>query len=306
MGVSDGIELRALDGSNPLAFLAALGVLRLLHLSEPDGGVRMCWKRSGGFWRPKLEGLDVDEDGLVELLTGAPWAPAEKFERIGKNITVPSEKFAPFVRDAQGDARRQDRRAADFAAAFGCEACENKEKGRIEYTDLCFITGSGHQDFLGTIAALARSVEAVHLRDALFGNWRADKGLSMRWDPSDAAEYALRWDDPGPKGAWAVWGANRLAVEALPYFPAVPVKRGLQTTGFSRRNRQDEFTWPIWSRCASFDTVRSLTSLAELQQDAPRRDLLRPMGIEEVYRAQRVRIGQGANFKVSFRAALAV
>ncbi len=304
--MSNPIALRALEGSNPLGFLAALGALRLLHLSGRGADVRMRWERSGGFWRPKLEGLDVNEEGLLKLLTGAPWAPVEKFERIGKNVTVPSEKFAPFVREAHGDARRQDRRAADFAAAFGCEVCEDKEKGRIEYTDLCFITGSGHQDFLGTIAALARSVEPVHLREALFGNWRAERGLSMRWDPSDAAEYALRWDDPGPKGAWAVWGANRLAVEALPFFPAVPVKRGLQTTGFNRRNRQDEFTWPIWSQLASFDTVRSLMSFGELQQDAPRRDLLRLMGIEEVYRAQRVRIGHGANFKVSFRPARAV
>jgi hypothetical protein len=304
--VSDEIRLDALDGSNPLAFLAALGTVRLLHLSEPDAGVRMCWERSGGFWRPKVEGLDANEDGLLESLMRAPWAPVEKFEQIGKNLTVPSERFGPFVREAHAVARRQDRRAADFAAAFGCEAAEDKEKGRIEYTDLCFITGSGHQDFLGTIGALAKSVTIEHLSDALFGNWRAQKGLSMRWDPSDAAEYALRWDDPGPKGAWAVWGANLLAVEALPYFPAMPAKRGLQTTGFNRRNRQDEFSWPIWSRFASFDTVRSLMSLEELQQDVPRRDVLRPMGIEEVYRAQRVRIGHGANFKVSFRPARAV
>jgi hypothetical protein len=304
--VSNGIALRALDGSNPLAFLAALGVLRLLHLTEPDGGVRMCWERLGGFWRPMLEGLGANEDGLVQCLVKAPWAPAGNFEQIGKNLTVPTERFGPFVREAHGVARRQDRRTADFAAAFGCEACQDKEKARIEYTDLCFITGSGHQDFLGTIAALAKSVEAAHLRDALFGNWRAEKGLSMRWDPSDAAEYALRWDDPGPKGAWAVWGANLLAVEALPYFPTMPAKRGLETTGFKSRNRQDEFTWPIWSRFASFDTVRSLMSLGELHQDAPKRDLLRPMGIEEVYRAQRVRIGHGGNFKVSFRPARAV
>jgi len=304
--MSDGVLLCALDGSNPLAFLAALGTLRLLHLSEPDAAVRMCWQRSGGFWRPELSGLDTDEDGLCGLLMKAPWAPAERFEQIGKNINVPREKFGTFVEEAQREATRQDRRAADFAAAFGCEVCEDKKKGRIEYTELCFITGSGHQDFLGTISALATSVTAAHIGDALFGSWRAEKGLSMRWDPSDAAEYALRWDDPGPKGAWAVWGANRLAAEALPCFPTMPSKRGLQTTGFNAHNRRDEFTWPIWDHFVSFDTVRSLLSLGELGENVPRRDVLRAMGIDEVYRAQRVRIGQGANFKVSFRPARAV
>lgn len=304
--MSGEILLHALDGSNPLAFLAALGTLRLLHLSKSDVGIRMSWERSGGFWRPKLVGLDADEDGLCELLIKAPSAPVEKFEQIGKNLTVPREKFRNFVNDAYMSASRQNRRAADFSAAFGCEVCEDKEKGRIEYTDFCFITGSGHQDFLGTISALSKSVTARHLHNALFGNWRVEKGLSMRWDPSDAAEYALRWDDPGPRGAWAVWGANRLAAEALPYFSALPVKGGLQTTGFNMRNRQNEFTWPIWTQPAGFDTVRSLLSFPELREGAPDRETLRGMGIEEVYRAQRARIGQGANFKVSFRSARAV
>lgn len=304
--MSGGVRLGALDGSNPLAFLAALGTLRLLHLSEPDAGLRMCWERSDGFWRPKLDGLRADEEGLPELLMKAPGVPVERFQKIGKNITVSSEKFAPFVKDAHDIAMRQDRRAADFAAAFGCEVCEDIEKGRIEYTHFCFITGSGHQDFLGTIGALTNCVTAAHLRDALFGDWRVEKGLSMRWDPSDATEYALRWDDPGPRGAWAVWGANWLATEALPYFPTMPAIRGLRTTGFTKRKRQDEFSWPIWSQFATFDTVRSLMSFAELQEDAPRRDVLRAIGIEEVYRVQRVRIGQGANFKVNFRTARAV
>jgi hypothetical protein len=304
--VSSGMFLRALDGSNPLGFLAALGTLRLVDLSKPDARVRMCWERSGGFWRPKLVGLDADEDGLCELLMGARWAPADKFKQIGENITVPRESFAAFVKQAHVSATLQDRRAADFAAAFGCEVCEDRDKGRIEYTDLSFITGSGHQDFLGTIDALAKRVTAAHLRDALFGNWRADKGLSMRWDPSDAAEYALRWDDPGPKGAWAVWGANRLAIEALPYFATMPVNHRLRTTGFKRGKRIHEFTWPIWASSAGCDTVRSLMSFPELQKPAPDRETLRGMGIEEVYRAQRIRIGQGANFKVSFRPARAV
>ncbi len=306
--MSDAVLLRALDGSNPLAFLAALGALRLLHLSEPEAAVHMRWDRLDGFWRPKLEGLRVDEDALVELLVRAPWAPVGKFEPIGSNITVPADKFAPFVKGAHEIATRQDRRAADFAAAFGCEVCEDKEKGRIEYTDFCFITGSGHQDFLGTIEALAKNMAAMHLRDALFGEWRPQKGLSMRWDPSDAAEYALRWDDPGPRGAWAVWGANRLATEALPYFPAMPVSGRLQTTGFrfNGRSRCPEFTWPIWTQLAGPDTVRSLVSLDELRKDEPNHSVLRAMGIEDAYRAQRVRIGQGANFKVSFRPSRAV
>jgi hypothetical protein len=306
--MNEGVLLSALDGSNPLAFLAAVGGLRLLDMSKPTGCVKMRWERSSGFWRPRLAGFDTSEGELCESLAKAPWAPTEKFESIGKNLTIARERFAPFVRDAQGAATRLDRRAADFAAAFACELCDDREKGRIKYTDFCFITGSGHQDFLGTISALAKKVTAAHIREALFGDWRTEKGLSMRWDPADAAEYALRWDDPGPKGAWAVWGANRLATEALPCFPTVPVRAELRTTGFrfNRESRWGEFSWPIWTPFVGLDTVRSLVSLAQLQDDTPNRELLQAMGIGEVYRAQRVRIGQGANFKVSFRSTRAV
>ena len=90
------------------------------------------------------------------------------------------------------------------------------------------------------------------------------------------------------------------------------VRGGLQTTGFERRKRQDEFTWPIWEHWIRFACVRSLVSLPELQKstesqsDSRNREALLAMGIQEVYRAQRVRIGQGANFKVSFRPARSV
>jgi hypothetical protein len=64
-----------------------------------------------------------------------------------------------------------------------------------------------------------------------------------------------------------------------------------------------------------------LAEVAELGRRGPRQDItedevarrnwemrekLREMGVDEVFRAARVRIGKGANFKVSFRPAMAV
>jgi hypothetical protein len=184
----------------------------------------------------------------------------------------------------------------------------DKDKDRIAYTDLCFITGSGHQHFLGTARGLAGKVGPEQLREALFGPWRyADRSLSMRWDPNDAKEYALQWRDPSAEGVSSVWGASRLAFEALPLLPVVPTETGPRTTGFKTRNRAHEFTWPIWTQWASVDSVRSLISARELQEDPLDRGWLKQIGVDEVFRAQRVRIPpQGANFKVSFRPARAV
>jgi hypothetical protein len=323
----NGVLLRALDGSNPLAFLAAVGALRLAGKNA-----RMSWTRSAGSWRPVLHGAGENEEDVVRNLMNASWAPTSELMRlVGRNITVEPEKFASLVVEARKSARPDDHALANFTVAFGNELCVDEKKSRIEYTDLCFITGSGHQDFLGTADKLKEKVTAEHLSDSLFGKWKQDAGLSMRWDPADASEYALQWDDPGPKGASAVWGANRLAFESLPLFPSVPIGGRLVTTGFrwSRSNGRSEghFSWPIWDAAICSDTARSLFSMESLRavrpdekrlrangEEEPKikaivqkwrlgRDRLAAMGVVQIYRAQRVRIGQGANFKVSFRQA---
>ena len=48
----EGLTLTGLDGSNPLAFLAALGVLRTLSLAWPGQEVNMYWAQCSGAWRP--------------------------------------------------------------------------------------------------------------------------------------------------------------------------------------------------------------------------------------------------------------
>jgi hypothetical protein len=299
------VIFRGVDGSSPLGFLAALGVLRLLDSGIP--GVKMRWMLDG-VWQPKLSGVtDQDEKSLCELLAGASGVPTEAFSGLGKNITVGSQTFGTFAAEAGEGASMGDRRAADFAASFGSEACTEEKKDRIQYTSLCFITGSGHQDFLETMKKLAEKAGAEHIRRTLFEKWEySDEGLSMRWDPVEAREYALRWNDPGPEGALTVWGANRLAIEALPLFPAHPGRGVLSTTGFRRVKNGVEFTWPIWTQPIGCGAVGSLLARKELQDENPERHLLTEIGVEEVYRAQRIRIGSGANFKVSFRPARSV
>lgn len=308
--MSRTIKLRALDGANPLAFLAAMGTLRLLHLQSGSKPVRMRWTREAA-WLPEIQGFDGTEEDLCDALMAAPRVPLATLSLLGKNLTVEAPVFAAFARACAQDVSPIDRRGADFAVAFGNELCEDKGKERIDYTDFCFITGSGHQHFIGTMETLTANVTSLHILDSLFGHWHSNEGSSMRWDPLDAAEYSLRWKNPGKEGASAVWGANLLAIEGLPMFPAQPGRHRLRTGGFFRpkeRGSWPQFTWPIWADWIGLDTVRSLLSLKELcnsEKDLPR-ECLRERGISEIFRSQRVRIGQGANFKVSFRPSRAI
>ena len=298
--------LEAVDGGNPLAFLSALGALRLSQLRWPATEVRLAWERSAR-WTPRLSGLPIaDQQELCAELLRSPGVPVETFGRISK--TLPLRRMYS-ENSRERPAKRQLVRIVEWRISrlpLAARRVATIER-RIECTALCFITGSGHQDFLGTMAGLTEVVEADHLQEALFGGWQTrDKGLAFRWDPGDAREYALRWNDPGPEGARTTWGANRLAVEAMPFFPVHPNGGRLLTTGFRRGRKTHEFTWPVWTDTLSCDEVRSLLSWKELQEEAPQRLMLKAVGVQEVFRPQRVRIGTGANFKVSFRPARAI
>ena len=67
--MSDSILLKGLDGSNPLAFLAALGTLRTLTVALPDETVRMSWEQADGAWRPRVwYSLANDGEAIIEKL----------------------------------------------------------------------------------------------------------------------------------------------------------------------------------------------------------------------------------------------
>ena len=310
-----GLLLTGLDGANPLAFLAALGTLRGLTIAWPERTVRLSWTLRDT-WRPCLHvdggalGEDEALDGLKRFMQ---MRPGHEALGIGDNLTISADKFRTHALNAASAASPcfEGRATADFIAAFGCDAVESADrKGQIQDTALRTMGGTGHQHFLKTMRDLAEKANRDNLRQCLFGHWeRKDPQLSLRWDPEDDRRYALRWKNPsddkahakGEKsGAPTEWGANRLAYESLPLFPVIPVGRSVQTTGFSGSRSRDTFwTWPIWDVPVGLDSVRSLLALRELQSDHIDHERLAAMGIRQVFKSQRVTIGQFRNFTPS-------
>lgn len=306
--------LNGLDGGNPLGFLASVGALRTATMASTSGEPTLHWLRSDGAWRPLIRtpaAITEDEwlESLSKSLRSMDGHPAFA---LSDNLNVPVPEFRRAAKTAQDSVFAGDRRFADFIAAFGSEVIETtyigKRTGTISDTAFRTMSGSGHQHFLGTMRTFAADTQTEHLRRALFHPWNYDDPLerhSMRWDPTDDVRYALRWrnpsGDPSRRNEGSMWGANRLAIEALPLFPTAPTGSQLETTGFRHKRREGFFlTWPIWSAPLSIDPTRSLMALSEIQEDVPDRRMLSAMGIEEVMRCQRLTQGKFRNFSTAW------
>lgn len=300
--------LKGLDGSNPLAFLAAIGTLRTAALAWPDCCCRMGWKRTDDGWRPELTvDSEQERDLVADLATELARDPKNEAFQVADDLKIKLEDFRRQLIKAQKEASNKERRFADFLAAFGSEATKSmKDPHYIADTALRTMSGNGNQHFLGVMRQLSMDTTSDHLRKALLDPWIYDDPMekhTMRWDPRDDVRRALRWSepsgDPARKFQGSVWGANRLAIEGLPLLPSVPSGGQLETTGFMQRRGFGMFwTWPIWECEVSVDVVRSLLAFKELLAELPDRCQLDVMGVKEIYRCERITQGRFRNFTV--------
>ena len=305
----DAIVLSGLDGSNPLAFLAALGVLRTLSRAWPEAEVRMAWVGQPAGWRPALSSRTAvtEADVLATLDAELRRVGASQALSFADDLAITPGQFRQFALQAMDSTDAgddQDRRVAlEFAAAFACDALAT-EQGNVQDTALRTMSGAGHQHFLRSMLQIIDATSADHLRKALFELWRYDDavaGQTLRWDPADDSRYALQWrnpsGDPSRQQVGGMLGANRLAIEGLPLVTSAPVGRRLATTGFTgSRADNTAWTWPIWCWPASVDTCRSLLGYRQLLDQPVDVAALREVGICAAFRSRRITVGKFRNF----------
>lgn len=310
------IELAGLDGRNLLAFLASLGTH--VALTHKLVHVRMRWNAHN--YRPTILVPDPEpsrphsEEANAALNAKQQWLVGKletalkdlaatnsghRFPSDWNNITVSRTDFRNRVLQPCGENVREDKTQrpwADFAAGLGSDGVSSGKE--LEYTALCVITGDSRQDFLRCMRDLSNDVTREHLKSTLFEHWKyQDRGKSFRWDPLEDRRYALRASDPskGPdKEIPSMWGANRLAFEALACFPCFPRGRRVRTTAFGDDDDQRTIHWPLWTPSLNIETVRSLLAHpAILVND---RRVLRALGVFAVASARRVSVGRKRSF----------
>lgn len=299
----DGVLLPGLDGSNPLGFLAAMGVLRLAQ-EFGDGPVSMKWTPWAGTWVPAIcagseQALDQNAllDALCDHLANDIAAhPAQLLERLATDDGMARRQvFCDHLDHTAGNART----LADWLAAFASDLAPVDAINQLQTTRRDY--------YYGNLTSIIEGTDVNHLRRSLFSPWDYSDPLdnqSLHLDPSEDRRHALQWNkpagDPDRKKAGGMLGANRLAIEAIPLFTSLPEDGTLRTVGFTgNRSSNTRWTWPLWSAKLTLPVVWSLLLSPELQDDVMKpRDvaMLRERGVVAVYRTNRILVGKTPNF----------
>ena len=279
------LTLTGLDGSNPLGFMASLGVFSVAAQHHAD--CRLGWEFAG-IWRPILLSSANNIDELVEWLAedrqSCAADPALALRYAEKHdLKAPPEHFREYLRLIAESSGPTSRRSADWAGAFGSDVIGDNN-GNTKPTALHFT--AGQQQFLQMVTQLVEEVTVEDLREAIVGPWSYARPLPvMGWDSTASRDYALRARNPSTDKKLGVPGADWLAIRALSFFPVAPIDQRLATVCCFGRWKDGDFRWPLWVRPVSKDTASSIL-------------LSRP---DRMVAAERVARGIGAVFSCGIR-----
>lgn len=252
------VVLTGLDGSNPLAFMAALGVLEAL--TDQGLAVTLTW-REDGIWRPVVRANDLSLERLLALLeedrVSCSREPALELEYGGtRDLKPPPAVFRHYLLELAERATPERRRSVDWASAFATDVAVDNN-GNTKPTALHFTAGT--QAWLVMVLKLRDEVQLPDFEEALIGPWRYERTLPvMGWDSTISRDYALRASNPSSDKKAGVPGADWLAVRGLPNLPVLPMGRRVMTTGCSGEWKTGRFTWPLWDVAIGRATIRTL------------------------------------------------
>jgi len=289
---NDGLLLPGLDGTNPLGFLTALGVLNTLDQSDVHRPATLQWHAEHGSWVPAVytpTAMSLDQLMLTLRST------------LNNTKDHPALRWQEFCDEPEAVRKLICDNPDAWSACIGVEPLSNThESKRISQLQ------AARKDYhVKAIANLLKTeISEDQLHKTLLQPWDyADPlvGLTLHIDPSEDRRYAHQWNkpagDPSRKTHGNMIAANRIALEAFPLFPTVQVRGVGQTVGFEGRQMHNTFwTWPIWSCATNADVIRSLLASAELQENQPNRQKLLAMGVDAVMRSQRILVGKTPNF----------
>lgn len=298
------VELPALDGREPLGFLAALGVLRVLT-QESGIPARLSFSDTTAcaHLHSPLQTTEDIAEALAEVVNsieetavlpgiGAGFPPASG---LGKDpLRWPRQEY----RQRAADIRRTRPLAADRWLPCLTTDLAVDAQGRGALSP--FIAPSGQQKIRTFFEMPLKAVRdnPEHLHEALT-RWRRIEGFTGEY--LDHRVLRSTADDPeGRAGREAgVPGATWLATMALPLFRLTGDGRKLRSTLWHRLAGDHVMIWPLWKPALDADAVRCLLEHPTLKpiDDHPTVSTTAwpALGVFSVHGAHRQRIA-GRNF----------
>lgn len=281
------LPLPGLREDNPRDFLAALGLLGLLHLRWPKLGFRLAWPAPTSI--PTISAnARFPDNWSSELLAN--------LQTLNKHPDQPL-RHAKTIKCDPSLYRRSIESALEFQkldiplaglpellyASYSSQLCAEKSND-VHPSAFSFGNGQSGKNLLLDASQLLEALTPENLEASLDGTANPIAAKSLRWNPVEFRPAAHRGPDPGAntKGDDTLDfpAFNVLAFFGLIFFPSVPGAQGGLTAGFVRQNRATFFRWPIWDSPLAADSIRSLLSL-------PDEALLRRPGIHRTWKSRR-------------------
>lgn len=259
------IIFKGIDGTNPLGFLAAVGLLRLA--SRASGSARLGFLSDGSF-HPFFTGFEGDIAELVFLDAKSGKGPQawsleyEKREKKGTKLVAdlkaPPAIFARFLATCVDHWIEGRSEAAAYAAAFGTSVAVDG-KGNTKPTAFHFT--AANQQFLGTLEEIRKSVTSDWVKSSIFSGQTLRSGRNLRFDPGAERNWALMSNNPNDDGTSVNAPLEWLAFRGLPLFPTFPHGDRVITTAVTGRGDDMALSWPLWSLPITLATVRSVLQM---------------------------------------------
>ena len=296
--MTTGIRLRGLEGTNPLGFLAALGV-QVLFDTEP--GQPKLWWSDHVIPYAVINSEFAIEHVVDQALRVFPmWAASPALNPGLGSKADNTGKFSPQDLTRYLQSTRSQQPGNRFATALVAEGSLDGAGKVAKPTDLYFT--AGQLKFLKIARDILTGVDREALVEGLDGPWSYSSPFSsLGWDITDDRIYALAATNPAKTKKLTNPGAEALAILGMSRHP---VYAGRDVRGRDRTltqgcagpwRRGGTYTWPLWTRPASPNGVRSLLAHAAGDENSVRKRSrnYHGWGIKSIMRSTIRRSAQG-------------
>ena len=275
-------KLRGLRADNLQAFLALLGVLRVVDMQRPQWRARAQWKNeaAGGLAEIEIEADSVSKsDFVAEIVEGARKLLASLAESI------------PEI-DAVEDAENPRAAFVGVFAALSPLFLSEKKHFQTKAVDLAKLQ--------------ARDYEAALWNDWSY-TWSRKRWSGLNWDPLDHREHARRHKEPaGDRKYFVEKGGLALAICGWPSFMPAPIQgkdrkianaapgwregmRKLPKESAKAEQWRDDLSWPLWESFADLPEIEATLADHCWRADEIDRADMKARGVWRVMRAVRIR-----------------